>query len=115
MGENLTAARAKDYGMVNEVVENMKEGLEVVKKMAEKITPSGPEAVTTMKRVINACSGQRFGPRLFGYCIAKSTQSIAGEQSKQGTPSGFPGNAGSMLHAWRPMIACAPAQACAGE
>merc|ERR1719229_1721836 len=65
--ENLTAARAKDYGIVDEVVENMKEGHLRIQEILKTISESGPLAVSSCKQLVCASSGVPFGKALSHY------------------------------------------------
>merc|ERR1719356_1842023 len=55
--ENLSAMRAKDYGIVNEVVENMREGHQKVQELVKAISRCGPRAVQVCKEMVVALSG----------------------------------------------------------
>merc|ERR1711907_727194 len=57
--ENMKAAeRAKDLGIVNEVVENMKEGHERVRAIAKEIQPCAPQTLAAIKELVFTCHGQ---------------------------------------------------------
>lgn len=57
-GEQLTATRAQDIGMVDFVVDNVKEGHKIVKEIADKISMCASKAVDTGKQMVVACVGQ---------------------------------------------------------
>merc|ERR1719277_2455418 len=58
--ENLQAPRAKELGIVNEVVADMKEGHERVKAMCAILQQCGPNALCKVKRLVFCCAGRAF-------------------------------------------------------
>merc|ERR1712039_864209 len=58
--ENLAAARAKELGIVNEVVADMQEGQDRIKAMCELMSSCSPDTVCRVKRLVFCCSGRPF-------------------------------------------------------
>merc|ERR1719469_1594500 len=65
--ENLSAQRAKDYGIVDEVVDNMKEGHKRIQEIVKLISECGPRAVESYKQIIAGTSGVPFSKALDHY------------------------------------------------
>jgi len=82
--ENLSAARAQDYGIVNEVVENMKEGHERIQEIVKSISLCGPRAVQTCKEMVVSLSGQPLGAALVHYTCSLQANARSGAEAQQG-------------------------------
>lgn len=82
--ENLTAARAKEYGIVDEVVENMKEGHQRIQEIVKQISEMGPKAVESYKEVVAGTSGMPYGKALVHYMCRMQAQAADGEEAKAG-------------------------------
>uniref|UniRef100_A0A7S4VQQ3 3-hydroxyisobutyryl-coenzyme A hydrolase n=1 Tax=Alexandrium monilatum TaxID=311494 RepID=A0A7S4VQQ3_9DINO len=82
--ENLIAARAKDYGIVNEVVENMKEGHERIQEWCKMISECGPRAVQACKEMVISLAGMPLGDILTYYTCALQAQSFATDEAQEG-------------------------------
>jgi len=85
--ENITATRAQEYGMVNEVVENMKEGHERVRAICKMLSKCGPDAIRKAKQLITGCAGQPMGEGLQHLCVRVQTETATSEQAKVGVPA----------------------------
>lgn len=82
--ENLTAVRAKEYGIVDEVVENMREGHERVRALVQKISQCGPRGVELAKAACGQVSGMPLGETLAHLTCASQTQSFENEEGLEG-------------------------------
>merc|ERR1712157_31026 len=74
--ENLTAARAKDFGMVDEVVENAAEGHARVKKLCEVIRQTEPRSVQACKNLIVNYNNFPISQTLVNYLCGVQTQHL---------------------------------------
>jgi len=82
--ENLSALKAKDYGIVDEVVENMKEGHERIQEIVKLISQCGPRAVAGYKEIVLGTSGVPFGKALTHYTCRKQSAAADGPELKAG-------------------------------
>merc|ERR1711939_1169725 len=55
--ENMKAHRAKEVGIVNDVVENMKEGHERIQEILKVIQPCAPRSLAASKELIFTVAG----------------------------------------------------------
>jgi len=82
--ENLTATRAKEIGMVNEVVKDMEEGHQVIRKIAESISKAGPQAIGLAKRLAIGVAGQPISELLMFWSTQLWKQNMASDNAKDG-------------------------------
>lgn len=82
--ENLTAARAMEYGIVDEVVENMKEGHARVQEILRQISASGPRAVESYKQIVCGTSGVAMSTALQHYTCRMQALAADGDEAKAG-------------------------------
>jgi len=82
--ENLTATRAQEVEMVNEVVENMREGHERIKEICKVMSNCGPNAVALCKQLVNCVSGVPFTEGLQHRTCQLEGDSYESEQGKTG-------------------------------
>lgn len=82
--ENLTAQRAKEYGIVDEVVENMKEGHARIQEIVKLISACGPRAVEGYKQIICGTSGVPFCKALVHYTSRMQALAADGEEVREG-------------------------------
>lgn len=82
--ENLTASRAKDYGIVDEVVDNMREGHEKVKAVVEKMCPLGPRGVEIAKIAVCGVWGASLGDALSRYTTRLQSRTVNSEEGRAG-------------------------------
>jgi len=82
--ENLTAARAKEFGIVDEVVDNMKEGHERIKEIVKAISEIPPRAVESYKEIVAGTSGVPYGKALVHYMCRKQAMAADGKEVAEG-------------------------------
>mmetsp|Transcript_41650 Transcript_41650/g.96502 ORF Transcript_41650/g.96502 Transcript_41650/m.96502 type:complete len:406 (+) Transcript_41650:107-1324(+) len=82
--ENLSATRAKEYGIVNEVVENMKEGHERIQELCKMISECGPRAVQACKEMVVSLAGVPLGEALVHYTCRLQAEAFDGAEAQQG-------------------------------
>eukprot|EP00406_Dinophysis_acuminata_P079119 CAMPEP_0179244820 /NCGR_PEP_ID=MMETSP0797-20121207/18252_1 /TAXON_ID=47934 /ORGANISM="Dinophysis acuminata, Strain DAEP01" /LENGTH=408 /DNA_ID=CAMNT_0020952343 /DNA_START=78 /DNA_END=1304 /DNA_ORIENTATION=+ len=82
--ENLTAQRAQEVEMVDEVVENMKEGHERVKEICKLISNCGPDAVAYCKQLVTCVAGVPLTEGLFHRTCQLQGSAEETEQAKAG-------------------------------
>mmetsp|Transcript_71563 Transcript_71563/g.203023 ORF Transcript_71563/g.203023 Transcript_71563/m.203023 type:complete len:404 (-) Transcript_71563:8-1219(-) len=76
--ENLSALRAKEYGIVDEVVENMREGHARIEEIANAISRCGPQAVQLCKEMVLSLGGLPLGDALLHFtCGLQATADSA--------------------------------------
>lgn len=78
--DNIPAQRATQYGMVNEVVENMKEGHERIRELCKLMSKCGPRAVDLSKRLCMSCAGQPITQSLLNYTVRVQTDAALSEE-----------------------------------
>jgi len=83
-GESMKAERAKEVGIVNEVVENMAAGHLRVKAMADMIVPCAPGAVAAIKNLVFTVAGQPILDPIMFFTALKAKENLASEESKIG-------------------------------
>lgn len=82
--ENLSATRAVDYGIVNEVVENMKEGHERIQEWCKLISECGPRAVQACKEMVISLAGVPLGEVLSHYTCALQAMGYERDEAQTG-------------------------------
>lgn len=82
--DNIPATKCMEYGMVNEVVENMKEGHERVREWVKLISKCGPRAVEVGKQLCFSCAGQPLTDGLLNYTAQVMGQCLEGEEGQKG-------------------------------
>jgi len=82
--ENLTAERAKKFGMVDEVVENMKEGHERVKDLVKKVNLCAPRAVDLSKQLIANYCNHKVDEALLFWLLGMTAEQAEEEEFKEG-------------------------------
>lgn len=82
--ENLTATRAQEFGIVDEVVENMKEGHKRVQEIVKMISDMGPRAVESYKEIVAGTSGVPYGKALVHYMCRKQAMAADGQEAAEG-------------------------------
>lgn len=82
--ENLSATRAMEFGIVNEVVENMKEGHDRIQEICKMISQCGPRAVQACKEMVVSLSGQPLGEVLEHYTCALQSTAYQAEEAQEG-------------------------------
>lgn len=82
--ENLSAVRAKEIGMVTEVVENMKEGHIRIKEILAQVSLCGPRAVETTKRLCVGVANRPINEPLMFYTAAMASKAAATDEAKMG-------------------------------
>merc|ERR1719174_3290076 len=78
------AERAKPFGLINEVVENMKEGHARVKEIAKEIGPCAPGAVAAVKELVFTIAGQPILDRIMFFTALKAAENLASEENHEG-------------------------------
>merc|ERR1719215_507470 len=94
--ENLTAKRAKEFGIVDEVVDNMKEGHERIKEIVKTISEMAPGAVENYKEIVAGSSGVPYGKALVHYMCRKQAMAADGQEVAEGLAA----DAAKRLPAW---------------
>jgi len=82
--ENLTAERARQFGIVDEVVENMKAGHERIQEIIKIISKCDPYAVDTYKQVVSATNGLGLNKALRHYTSRMQANAADGPNLAEG-------------------------------
>jgi len=82
--ENLKADKAQDAGLVNEVVENMKEGHEKIKGMLKTLSACAPSAVRNIKTLVLTISGQPLTEAIMFYSAYQEGVNLNSSEAKAG-------------------------------
>jgi len=82
--ENLQAPRAKELGIVNEVVADMKEGHERIKAMCETLSKCGPNAVKGAKELCFTTASRAWDEGLLFQTLGLHSLACEGEEAKLG-------------------------------
>jgi len=82
--ENLSATRAMDYGIVNEVVDNMKEGHERIQEWCKLISECGPRAVQACKEMVISMAGMQLGELLTHYTCYLQAKGYSTDEAQEG-------------------------------
>merc|ERR1712150_426139 len=82
--ENLTAARALEVGLVQQVVVHEREFAPIVKDIAEKLQPLAPGAVRAAKKIIMSTVNTHSSMRLFNYVVAEYAKCRKTDECKEG-------------------------------
>jgi methylglutaconyl-CoA hydratase len=85
--ENMKAERAKEIGIVNEVVENMEEGHKRVREICKQMEMCAPEAVAMIKQLVFTCAGQPIAEPLMCFTALQSTQNLKSSEAAEGRRS----------------------------
>jgi len=82
LSENLSAEKAREVNLINEIVDSVAEGHKMVADICKRLTECGPKTVTFAKEVIHSVAGQAMSEPLMFYASAKMTDSAASEEAK---------------------------------
>jgi len=82
--ENCSMQQAKEYGMVQRIVNDVSEFPAVVDEIAQKIRACAPGAVTRAKRAIVNCLNQPTSDSLIGYTAKEYVEARLGEECQEG-------------------------------
>eukprot|EP00408_Alexandrium_pacificum_P055743 CAMPEP_0171269486 /NCGR_PEP_ID=MMETSP0790-20130122/60216_1 /TAXON_ID=2925 /ORGANISM="Alexandrium catenella, Strain OF101" /LENGTH=402 /DNA_ID=CAMNT_0011738289 /DNA_START=52 /DNA_END=1255 /DNA_ORIENTATION=+ len=82
---NLTAQKAVDIGIVDEVVTSIADGHKAIAAMCEQLTKCGPRTVQAAKELVLGVSGQQIVHPLMFYTSMMSAKISNAEEAKQAT------------------------------
>merc|ERR1719253_1886860 len=78
------AEAALEVGIVNEVVDNMKQGHARIKEILKEIQPCAPAAVSAIKEIVFTVAGQPLMESIMFYTALKAAENLASEDSTKG-------------------------------
>lgn len=82
--ENLSATEAKAMNLINEVVDNVKAGHELIKQVCEQVTQCGPETVDATKNYIYSVAGKPVNDNLMAYTCAILQRFVNSKEGQAG-------------------------------
>eukprot|EP00403_Amphidinium_massartii_P017046 CAMPEP_0178413896 /NCGR_PEP_ID=MMETSP0689_2-20121128/22761_1 /TAXON_ID=160604 /ORGANISM="Amphidinium massartii, Strain CS-259" /LENGTH=370 /DNA_ID=CAMNT_0020035177 /DNA_START=55 /DNA_END=1164 /DNA_ORIENTATION=- len=82
--ENMKAERAKEVGIVDEVVDKLEQGHERIKEICSLVSACGPKSVIAAKDLCLAVSGQPVTESLMFYIAERAAASAASPEAKLG-------------------------------
>jgi len=83
-GENMTTARAKKSGMINEVVDTVEDGHKLIKEIAEVLTACGPRSVEAAKQLVIGVGGMPITEPLMFYTGRMLAQVTVSDEARDG-------------------------------
>jgi enoyl-CoA hydratase/carnithine racemase len=83
-GENVSAEKAKFYGLVSEVVDDIEKGHESIKKLAGVLTACGPRSVEAAKNLVIGVAGQQISEGLMYFTAQQLAMVTVSKEAKDG-------------------------------
>merc|ERR1712048_382184 len=82
--ENMSAEKAKDAGIIDEVVDSVADGHKIIKELCAQLTECGPWTVEFAKTLVLGVSGQQIAEPLMFYTSMMLAKVTSSEEYKQG-------------------------------